>query len=127
MVCLETTRHILLQCKFLGHIRSRLFLLCDSYQYDVNPVTQSFTNRRVFAYSDSGVPDGIQLDTNGNVYSGCGDGTQVWNSEGTLIGKFFLNSTSAEMIFTKSGLLILAEEKIYLANIRAQGIDLAAY
>ncbi|KAF8554483.1 calcium-dependent phosphotriesterase [Imleria badia] len=97
------------------------------YQYDVDPVTQSFTNRRVFAYSDSGIPDGIQLDTKGNVYSGCGDGTQVWNSEGTLIGKLFLNNTSAEMIFTKSGLLILAEDKIYLANIQAKGIDLAAY
>lgn len=90
-------------------------------------MTQSFQNRRVFAYSDSGIPDGIQLDTNGNVYSGCGDGTHVWNSEGTLIGKFFLNSTTAEMMFTKSGLLILDEETIYLANIQAQGIDLAAY
>ena len=90
-------------------------------------MTQSFTNRRVFAYSDSGIPDGIQLDTNGNVYSGCGEGTHVWNPEGTLIGKFFLNSTTAEMIFTKSGLLILDEERIYLADIQAQGIDLAAY
>ena len=128
MVCLEIIRPILLQCKFLGHTRSRLSLLCNcSYQYDVDPVTQSFTNRRVFAYSDSGIPDGIQLDTNGNVYSGCGEGTHVWNPEGTLIGKFFLNSTTAEMIFTKSGLLILDEERIYLADIQAQGIDLAAY
>lgn len=90
-------------------------------------MTQSFTNRRVFAYSDSGIPDGIQLDTNGNVYSGCGDGTHIWNPEGTLIGKFFFNSTTAQMIFTKSGLLILSEERIYLANIQAQGIDLAVY
>lgn len=84
-------------------------------------------NRRVFAHVDSGIPDGIQLDTNGNVFSGCGEGTHVWNSEGTLIGKFYLNSTTAEMMFTKSGLLILDEEKIYLANIQAQGIDLATY
>jgi gluconolactonase len=78
----------------------------------------------VFAYSDSGVPDGIQLDTMGNVYSGCGEGTHVWNAEGTLIGKFYLNSTTAQMIFTKSGLVILDEEAIYLANIQAQGLDL---
>jgi len=93
------------------------------YQFDVDPVTHSFTNRGVFAYSDSGIPDGIQVDMNGNVYSGCGDGTHVWNSEGTLIGKFFLNSTSANMVFTSSGLLILGEERIYLANIQAEGID----
>jgi sugar lactone lactonase YvrE len=34
-------------------------------------------NRRVFAYVDTGVADGIQLDTQGNVYSGTGDGVQV--------------------------------------------------
>jgi gluconolactonase len=61
----------------------------------------------------------------GNVYSGCGEGTHVWNAEGTLIGKFYLNSTTAEMIFTKSGLVILDEEAMYLANIQAQGLDLA--
>ncbi|KAF9240028.1 calcium-dependent phosphotriesterase [Melanogaster broomeanus] len=97
------------------------------YQYDIHPVTQSFMNRRVFAYTDSGIPDGIQLDMNGNVYSGCGDGIHVWNPEGTLIGKFLVNSTAAEMIFTKSGLVILDEEAMYLANIEAQGIDLITY
>ncbi|KAI9566142.1 calcium-dependent phosphotriesterase [Boletus coccyginus] len=96
------------------------------YQYDVDPDTQSFTNRHVFAYSDSGIPDGVQLDTDGNIYSGCGDGVHVWNSRGTLIGKFFFNSTAAQMIFTNSGLLILNEQWIYLVNIKAQGIDLTA-
>ena len=47
------------------------------YAFDVDPTTQAFTNRRVFAYVDNGIPDGIQLDTEGRVYSGCGDGTQV--------------------------------------------------
>ncbi|KIJ08996.1 hypothetical protein PAXINDRAFT_120077 [Paxillus involutus ATCC 200175] len=97
------------------------------YQFDVDPATQSFKNRRVFAYVDSGYPDGIQLDTMGNVYSGCGEGTHVWNSDGTLIGKFFLNSTSAQMIFTKSGLVILDSEAIHLANIQAQGTNLITY
>ncbi|KAH7929171.1 calcium-dependent phosphotriesterase [Leucogyrophana mollusca] len=94
------------------------------YAYDVDPITQAFTNRRVFAYSDSGIPDGIQLDTMGNVYSGCGEGTHVWNSRGTLIGKFFLNSTTAEMMFTKSGLVILDEESMYLVDVVAKGIEL---
>jgi gluconolactonase len=90
-------------------------------------MTHSFKNRRVFAYIDSGLPDGIQLDTMGNVYSGCGEGAHVWNAEGTLIGKFYLNSTSAQMMFTKSGLVILDEETMYLANIQAQGIDLSVW
>lgn len=87
---------------------------------------QSFKNCRVFAYVDSGLPDGIQLDTKGNIYSGCGEGTHVWNADGTLIGKFYINSTSAQMIFTKSGLVILNEEAMFLVNIQAQGINLAA-
>ncbi|OJA16434.1 hypothetical protein AZE42_03800 [Rhizopogon vesiculosus] len=107
-----------------GFLGTNQTLPATIYQYDVDPLTQSFKNRRVFAYIDSGVPDGIQLDTIGNVYSGCGEGTHVWNAQGTLIGKFYLNSTTAQMIFTKSGLVILDEETIYLANIQAQGVDL---
>jgi len=96
------------------------------YAFDIDPLTQAFTNRRVFAYADAGVPDGLQLDSLGNVYSGTGEGISVWNPEGTLIGKFFLNSTAAEMIFAGPGrLVILDETTLYLAKIQAQGIDLA--
>jgi len=72
---------------------------------------------------DAGLPDGIQVDLNGNVYSGCGDGVQVWNDEGTLLGKFFLGTTSANMAFATPGrLIILAETKIFVADIAASGI-----
>ncbi|KAI0320022.1 calcium-dependent phosphotriesterase [Amylostereum chailletii] len=98
------------------------------YQFDVDPKSQAFTNRRVFAYVDTGVADGIQLDTAGNVYSGCGDGVQVWNAEGTLLGKFFLGTTSANMAFAGKGrLMILAETAVYQANIAAEGLDLASF
>ena len=95
------------------------------YAFDVDPRTQAFTNRRVFAYVDNGVPDGIQIDTEGRVYSGTGDGVQVWSSEGDLIGKFFLGTTSANMIFAGPGrLVILAETAIYLAQVQANGLPL---
>ncbi|KAM5543968.1 hypothetical protein V8D89_002585 [Ganoderma adspersum] len=91
------------------------------YAYDVDPKTSAFVNRRVFAYVDTGVADGIQLDAAGNVYAGCGDGTQVWNSEGTLLGKFFLGTVSANMIFAgDSRLVILADTAIFFANIAAK-------
>ncbi|KAJ7319071.1 D-lactonohydrolase-like protein [Mycena albidolilacea] len=90
------------------------------YAFDVDSKTQVFKNRRVFAYADAGVPDGVQVDADGNVYAGCGDGVQVWNDEGTLIGKFFLGTTSANMVFAGKGrLVIMAETKIYLAEIAA--------
>ncbi|KAG6888083.1 hypothetical protein C0995_010786 [Termitomyces sp. Mi166 len=93
------------------------------YAFDVDPRTNMFRNRRVFTYVDAGIPDGIQVDTEGNVYSGCGDGVQVWNDEGTLLGKFFLGMTSANMVFAADGrLVILAETKIFVADIAAKGI-----
>jgi gluconolactonase len=46
------------------------------YQYDILE-NGTLGHRRLFAYVDSGVPDGIHVDTNDNVYSGCGDGVQV--------------------------------------------------
>jgi gluconolactonase len=50
---------------------------------------------------------------------------QVWNSQGTLLGKFFLGSVSANFIFAGDGrLVILAETKIFLAKIAAQEIRL---
>ncbi|KAG1733912.1 uncharacterized protein EDB91DRAFT_1084296 [Suillus paluster] len=110
---------------FGGFLGTNQTLPATIYQFDVDPLTQSFANRRVFAYIDSGAPDGIQLDTKGNVYSGCGEGINVWNAGGTLIGKFYLNSTSAELMFTKSGLVILKETAMYLANIEAQGMTLS--
>ena len=46
---------------------------------------------------------------------------QVWNSEGTLLGKFFLGTVSANLIFAGDGrLVILAETAIFLANIAAK-------
>jgi len=98
------------------------------YRFDVDPKSQTFINRRVFAYVDTGIADGIQVDTNGNVYAGTGDGVQTWNTEGTLLGKFFLGTTSANMVFAGKGrLVIMAETDIFLAQIAAQGIDLAGF
>jgi gluconolactonase len=106
-------------------IATRISSKSCSYKYDVDPQTQSFTNRRVFAYAESSAPDGIELDTMGNVYGGCGDGIHVWNPEGTLIGKFYLNSTTSQMVFTKSGLVILEATAMYVTNIQAHGLTLA--
>lgn len=95
------------------------------YQYDVDSRTQTFLNRRVFAYADTGLPDGIQLDAAGNVYSGCGDGVNVWAPDGTLLGKFFTGETVANMAFAGNGrLMLLGGTKIYLAKIAANGQNL---
>ncbi|KAL5637431.1 hypothetical protein ACGC1H_004004 [Rhizoctonia solani] len=94
----------------------------------------TLTNRRVFAFTDSGMPDGIKVDTEGNVYAGCFDGVHVWNKRGVLLGKILLGLDKitkasdgpngkgcSNLVFIPGGLLMFAEERMYLAKIKAKG------
>ena len=64
-----------------------------SYAFDViyRHGEPFLANRRLFAYADSGIPDGIKCDTAGNVYSGCPDGINVWSPGGVLLGKIVIS------------------------------------
>ncbi|KAK7748105.1 hypothetical protein SLS53_001357 [Cytospora paraplurivora] len=91
------------------------------YRYDVKS-DGTFDNRKTFAFVDSGVPDGVHTDSNGNVYAGAGDGVQVWNPSGKLVGKIYLGTTSANFAFAGHGrLVICAETKLYYATLNATG------
>ncbi|KAF8885560.1 hypothetical protein CPB84DRAFT_1788285 [Gymnopilus junonius] len=88
------------------------------YAFDIDPETFFFSNRRVFAYIDSGGPDGIQVDTKGNLYVASGDGVQT---DGVLLGKVFIGSDVANMAFAGDGnLIVLANTSIFLARIVAK-------
>ncbi|KAI5448822.1 hypothetical protein NCC49_006343 [Naganishia albida] len=94
------------------------------YAFDVDE-RGTFCNRRTFAFVDSVVPDGIHVDSNGNLYAGVGDGVAVYNPHGTLLGKIFTGPPgSANFIWADDGrMFILAETKVYLAEIAAVGND----
>ena len=68
------------------------------------------TNRRLFAYADGGCPDGIKCDTEGNVYSGCGDGIEVWNADGVLLGRIGVEGGVANFCFGAKGCLYVCNE-----------------
>mmetsp|Transcript_17646 Transcript_17646/g.54964 ORF Transcript_17646/g.54964 Transcript_17646/m.54964 type:complete len:369 (-) Transcript_17646:662-1768(-) len=59
------------------------------YEFDVEGEGAgcALTNRRLFADITPGIPDGLKLDNFGNVYVAAGDGVQVFDPEGTLLGK----------------------------------------
>ena len=84
----------------------------SSYASDViqRHGAQFLANRRVFAGSDTGVPDGIKCDTAGNVYAGCGDGLNIWSPGGTLLGKVIVPGGVANFCFGRSGELFLLNE-----------------
>ena len=89
------------------------------YVYDVFD-TRRLQNRRVFAYCDTGVPDGIKCDEHGNVYSACGDGVHVWDPEGTLIGNITVGHT-ANFCFSEGGIWIFSETKLFFCRLGAKG------
>lgn len=113
------------------------------YAYDVvrpaqgsDPTTDPpvLINKRLFAFTDNVTPDGIKVDTEGNVYGGCFDGVHVWNKNGALLGKILLGLDipsdvpgvpagrgAANMVFVPGGLLMFAEDRMYLAKIKAKG------
>jgi gluconolactonase len=79
----------------------------------------------MFAYIDTGVPDGIHTDTDGNVYVGCGDGVQVFDVEGRLIGKLRIDGGSANFAFVPDGMIIFNEYRLFLVTMAARGRELA--
>ncbi|KIJ30872.1 hypothetical protein M422DRAFT_186619, partial [Sphaerobolus stellatus SS14] len=92
------------------------------YSFDVDPTTQRFLNRRTFAWADTGIPDGFQVDSKGNVFASCGDGVQVYDPSGILLGKIFTGSISANNVFAGKGrMVVMVETKIVLVEFAAEG------
>ncbi|KAK4190586.1 hypothetical protein QBC35DRAFT_490039 [Podospora australis] len=91
------------------------------YRFDVQP-DGTFENRKTFAFADRGIPDGIALDTKGNVYVGSGDGVHVWNPSGKLLGKIYLGTSTANFAFAGKGrMVILVETELYYVTLKAEG------
>ncbi|KAJ5387685.1 hypothetical protein N7509_010226 [Penicillium cosmopolitanum] len=90
------------------------------YAFDMTTIHgQPFlTNRRVFAMPGDGIPDGIKVDQDGNVYAGCGDGVNVWSAGGVLLGKILVKDGTSNFSFGRNGqMFILNENKIYRAQL----------
>ncbi|KAF3056515.1 Gluconolactonase [Daldinia childiae] len=78
------------------------------------------SNRRLFAFADVGIPDGIKCDMDGNVYSGCGDGVNVWSPGGVLLGRILVDGGVANFCFGQSGeLFILNEFRLWKAQLNS--------
>jgi gluconolactonase len=92
----------------------------DSYAFDISyHHGQPFmTNRRLFAMAANGIPDGIKCDLQGNVYSGCGDGVNVWSPGGVLLGVIKVEGGAANFCFGKEGAVyILNETRLWKAQL----------
>ncbi|KAK8120020.1 uncharacterized protein PG998_004646 [Apiospora kogelbergensis] len=80
-------------------------------------------NRRVFAYAPKGIPDGIRVDSQGNVWSGVGSGLAVWNRAGTLVGQVLVDGGVANFGFAPNGtIFVLNEKKLWRIRLTGQSL-----
>lgn len=79
---------------------------------------------RVFAEISPGVPDGLRLDTTGNVWTSARDGIHTYGADGTLLGKLKLPAPVANLCFggeKRDHLFITATDSVWTVPVRANG------
>jgi gluconolactonase len=95
----------------------------DIKVYDVQK-DGTIANGRVFCVIDKGVPDGIRCDADGRVFSSAGDGVQIFNTNGELIGKILVPESPANLCFggkNHKTLFITARTSLYSIELNVKG------
>jgi gluconolactonase len=91
------------------------------YVYDINEDGLPI-DRRIFSISSFGSPDGIKVDKNGRVWAAEGDGINVRDRHGTLLGVILGHDLNANGIIRNFALMentviILAQESLWRLNL----------
>lgn len=79
---------------------------------------------RVFCQLDKGGPDGIRVDREGRVWSSSGDGVQIFQPDGRLIGRILLPESAANLCFggpDGKTLYITARKSLYAVRTSVTG------
>ncbi|MEG5160313.1 SMP-30/gluconolactonase/LRE family protein [Microcoleus sp. AT3-A2] len=96
--------------------------------FDVKP-DGTFTNQRLFAElkdaSQSGVPDGLKVDVEGNVYSTGPGGVWIFSPDGKLLGKISVPETATNLAWGESDrktLYITGSTSLYRIRLKIAGV-----
>jgi gluconolactonase len=97
------------------HIKS-IYAFDISFNDDGIPMS---SNKRLFASVDSGIPDGIKVHSNGDVYVGMGDGVMIWASDGEFKRKVQVPGELqvTNMVFVNNYLYMLCETEVHRVSI----------
>ncbi|WP_274425336.1 SMP-30/gluconolactonase/LRE family protein [Chelativorans sp. YIM 93263] len=79
---------------------------------------------RIFAEIDAGVPDGMRVDMEGNLWSSAADGVHCFDPEGRLLGKILVPQTVANLTFggpRRNRLFIAATRSLYSVFVTVNG------
>ncbi|MBE9187302.1 SMP-30/gluconolactonase/LRE family protein [Microcoleus sp. LEGE 07076] len=95
--------------------------------FDVKP-DGTVTNQRIFAElkdaSQSGVPDGLKVDVEGNVYSTGPGGVWIFSPEGKLLGRISVPETATNLAWGDTDyktLYITASKSLYRIRLKIAG------
>ena len=71
--------------------------------------------------ADTTIPDGIKCDPAGNVYSGCGDGVNVWSPGGVLLCRILVEGGVANFCWGRDGeMFLMNEHRLYRAKLTGE-------
>ncbi|MCF1709410.1 SMP-30/gluconolactonase/LRE family protein [Tabrizicola sp. J26] len=79
---------------------------------------------RVFAHIDNGLPDGIRVDAQGNLWSSAGDGVHCFAADGTRLGKILVPECVANLTFggpRRNRLFLTATSSLYAVYLAVNG------
>ncbi|MSP93538.1 MAG: SMP-30/gluconolactonase/LRE family protein, partial [Myxococcales bacterium] len=74
----------------------------------------------VFVEIVPGIPDGIRVDTDGNVWASAGDGVHCYSPAGQLLGKIRTPQVVANLEFGDGRLFIAATTTLYAVRVSAR-------
>jgi gluconolactonase len=93
------------------------------FSFDVSG--NKISNKKVFATPRPGKPDGIKVDSNGNVFSSAWDGVQIFSPKGTLIAKIQVpEQRTANLCFggkNLNDLFITSDKALYRIKMKTSG------
>ncbi|HKQ30222.1 MAG TPA: SMP-30/gluconolactonase/LRE family protein [Burkholderiales bacterium] len=92
--------------------------------FKVNGKTGTLQGGNVFATINPGVPDGLRVDTDGNVWISAGDGVHCYAPNGKILGKVKVPEPVANLVFggpKRNRLFITATSSLYACYVTAAG------
>ncbi|MEM6562039.1 MAG: SMP-30/gluconolactonase/LRE family protein, partial [Planctomycetota bacterium] len=87
-------------------------------KFNVEP-DGSLTGGDVFCDIDPGVPDGMRVDTDGNLWCTAGDGVQVFAPDGTHLGTVESPESPANCLLADGYLWLTARTSVYRIKVNA--------